>query len=182
MVPWWIELGLLIVACVAVLTGGFTAWLGYKERTGKYRETLYAKQIDAVAAVLGTAVQFQLKYVMKLHGEDTESSTGCSADELRSMTAECWRQGMSVVGEVAAYLPNEVYDRFVAFYRIATAEYAQPDLNPKTGWAEAGDAFVELQKAARRCLGTDPLTEESMAILGAETRAVAKQTGAAGGD
>lgn len=162
-----IQFGVLVVA-------GLSIYLSFKSRTSPYREMLYSKQLEGFAEVVGLLTEF---YVT---AQSFIAAKGCQLDDntrpkLRLQTIDknlAFHRGYQ---KWAIFLPKEMNDRLLAFVELFNGISALPEVahqypkeivyaNDPGGLL--GDAYTKVVEAARKGLGTEPLSRETLKLIG----------------
>jgi hypothetical protein len=165
--------GGLIVAAISVI-------LSYRERTSRLRELLYDRKAQACHQLLEALWEIRTSAWLSIHGQN-----GPLNDETRRKLEEAWRPHIGRVfriqHEQSLFLPDEVIDAFRDYVRVllalssTSAEEAKrhrfrPELvQSKKPIEELDTAFSKLLQMMRRSLGVEPLTEQTLKLLGQTT-------------
>jgi hypothetical protein len=162
----FISLGGLIVAALSLF---FT----YKSRTALYRDKLYTKQIDGyteIMKVLSELFADTLVYVTVHHPLNDEQRAA-----LRTQTVGKYNLLMQTNQKWSIFLPKEFEEQVGNFIKVflgisAFGDYVSGYPSEITGSSDPGKllagAYQKVIAAARKGIGTEPLSQETLKLLG----------------
>lgn len=162
-----IGIGGLLVAALSV-------YLTYRSRTSSYRERLYETQLEAVSSVHAAFVDY---YSI---AQDFITSQGLRLNEdgrvlFREFIFENAEPFYKARQKWSLFLPTNVNDSLSADASILNAISAPPSVanqypsnlvNSHDPGGELSKAYVVVVSEMRKCLGTDPLSAETLRLIG----------------
>jgi hypothetical protein len=175
----WVAIASLIV------TGAISAlalWLNFRERRSTYRSTLYSRQVEAYAEIVQAANQVVLDAYnladQVLHSVPVSGKALAEGDEEVGKSKMHFRE---VRRKWIIFLPTKVQNALNDFDKsIATMSYwdltdFDDDSNEPFEVNEQyvdriTTAYIDFVEAAREALGTNPLSAETMALIGKKRR------------
>ncbi len=151
-----------------------TVYLDYKKRIAPYRELLYAKQIEGYAQVINALNDWFDS------AQDCIAVRGCRLDdssrvELRKETVAQNMAFHTVYRSWALYLPKAVDVQISAFVKVFNAISAPPDVArqypadqvyAKDPGMLLANAYTGVFQSMRKSMGTEPLTQATLKIVG----------------
>lgn len=151
-----------------------TVYLDYRKRIAPYRELLYAKQIEGYAQVvqaLNDWFDWSQGYIAA-HGCRLNDSTRV---ELRKETVDQNVAFHAVYRRWALYLPKDVDMRISAFVGVFNAissprevahQYPAHEVYSEDPGMLLAEAYSSLFQSMRKSMGTEPLSRETLKIVG----------------
>jgi hypothetical protein len=167
-----IGLGGLLIGLVSLLIGGFTTYLAYRslkeERTAFYRRALYERQVDACRKIVDL-VSKQFDTIRELRHHTNKDITGLI--EKASTTNDEFRElyRLSLV-----FLPTSANEAIQSFGRAAlneirlfkTSRETIDETKKEKAKQEFDLKYKSLLIALRMVIGTDPLSDETIKLIG----------------
>lgn len=166
--------GSVVIGVGGLVVAGLSVYLSYRSRTSPYREMIYSKQVEGYAEVMDAlttfynAVQF---FIARQGGRLSEDARLA----LRSQTAELNDAYHRKHQKWAVFFPEKMNDSLSAFWMLFNGISAPPEVAQQYSADTAhandpggllGDAYTKVFQAAREGLGTEPLSEETLKIIG----------------
>lgn len=169
--------GSFIIGAGGLVVGGMSTWLSYKSRSSPYQEKIYSTQHEGYTEVVGTLIEFHnaAQYHIILQGGRLTDAT---RPKLRLETKELNAGFGRVHQKWAIFLPEEVNRALADFITVFNGISAHPEVAgryPKeTVYARdpgglLGDAYSRVIAVIRKRLGTDPLSQETLKLIGKKT-------------
>jgi hypothetical protein len=164
----------LVIGLGGLVVAALTIYLSYKARTSPYREMLYSRQLEGYADVVGALTEFYiagLNFIVRQGhrlGDDTRP-------KLRLATLGVSLAFHSKHQKWAIFLPkdmNEALGRFVQLFNAVSAhpqaahQYPSEIVYANDPGGLLAEAYAKVVAAARKGLGTEPLSEETLRIIG----------------
>jgi hypothetical protein len=164
---WIIGFGGLVVA-------GLSVYLSYKAKTSPYREVLYSKQLDGYAEVVDALTDFYIA------AQSFIAAQGCRLDNnsrptLRLQTMDKAQVFHHKHQKWAIFLPKEMNEKLSAFVKLfngisAPAEvakqYPSEIVYANDPGGLLGNAYIKVIESARKSLGTEALSQETLKLIG----------------
>lgn len=171
--------GSLIIGFGGLVVAGLSVYLLYKARASPYREKLYSKQLERYAEVVDALSEFYetaQSFIIKAH----ITAQGCRLDDntrpaLRLKTIDKHQAFARKYQKCAIFLPREMNDALSAFLKLFNGISAPPEVaqqypkeivNAYDPGGLLGDAYTKVIEAARKGLGTEPLSQETLKLIG----------------
>ncbi len=157
---------------------GLSLWLNYKSQTAPYRELLYRQQFDGyaelaekLASAYDTAALFLAEH--RWHLDDTTRPQ--FATQVEPHVRTLYLQGF----RYAVFMPKKVADGIFHFVNLLLALSASKETAGRypseVVYADdhgkvLQDAFEKVIEATREALGTEPLSQETLRMIGGPRR------------
>ena len=166
--------GSFIIGFGGLAVAGLSVYLSYKARTSPYREMLYSRQLEGYAEVIDALTRF---YVT---AQSSLAAQGFRLDDktrpiLRAETMDEHVAFYHKHQKWAIFLPREMNDALSAFINTFNAISAPPKVaqlypremvNANDPGGLLGHAYSRVVEAARKGLGTEPLSQETLKLIG----------------
>lgn len=149
-------------------------YLSYRERTHLYREKLYEKQLEGYSDVVEALTNFYGAAVgyITAHGHRLDDQT---RPGLRAETLDLNQSFHAKWQKWSIFLPDEFNDSLSGFIKLfngisapvsVSHQYPAEIVNADDPGRLLANAYSETIEACRKFLGTEPLTEETLAMIG----------------
>ncbi len=150
-------------------------YLAYRERTAKYRERLYERQLDGFAEVLVAFDRYYKAALYVVHQQPHLRFTDETRGQLRSDTVESSIDFYQTHTRWSVFLPRGFNDAIAAFTKIFNAVSAPSSVarqyDPALVYTDdpglvLSEAYQAVVQAARREVGTEALSRETLRVIG----------------
>jgi hypothetical protein len=181
------DIAVLVKDIVVSVVPLLTIWIAYKTLrmaydniSAPYRQKLYEKQMEGAVLVLEAAkalhdaAQVHIMRQPKLCLETDEAR-----QQLRAVTAQPIQEFSKQRDKWFIYMPETFNDSLSHFSHILNAvsafhpfakQYPPELVNSKDPGLAVNEAYVGIIRAARKCIGTDPLSGAVLKSFGAPER------------
>jgi hypothetical protein len=170
-------IGTSIVGLGGVLAAMLTVFLNYKGRSAPFKQALYAKQIEGCVEVYTVVQKFHDQFQGFVCHHACVLGTEDVKLECRRTCVEVMRELANVEAKWTLFMPHEmnqaIHDLKITFWALTvpadprlTAQYPQHLQTSRDPGMAFNVAYIEVIRAARKTIGTDPLTKEVFAALG----------------
>lgn len=167
----WIALaGILVSGMIS----GLALWLTFRERRSSYRQMLYSKQIEGYAELLEAVhrlrkAAYDFCFTLKMNWDDEEIQE--ADNKLRAVR----NQFKTIHEKWVVFLPTKIQTRLDAFdyaifrlpdyWSLEKDERGKPILEQEK-INKIRETYIPLIEAIRESLGTDPLSHETLNLIG----------------
>ena len=167
--------GAFLIGFGGLIVAGLSIYLTYKSRISPYRELLYSKQVEGYAEVVYALTDFHTAAIAFITAQK-----GCRLDdntrvELRRYTIDKNQTFHLKLQKWAIFLTKEMSDTLSAFIKLFNGISAPPDVAHQyqkeivyatDPVALLMNAYTEVLEVARKSLGTEPLSQETLELFG----------------
>ncbi len=169
------DFGAFIIAFGGLILAGLSVYLSYKSRISPYREMLYAKQLEGYAEVVYALSDFfttALGFITVQKGCRLDDNTRV---ELRSYTLDKNQTFFRKKQNWAIFLSKEISDSLSDFVKLFSGISAPSDVahqySKEIVYADdpgllLANAYTKVIEVARKSLGTEPLSQETLKLFG----------------
>jgi len=164
-----------VIGLGGLIVAGLSVYLSYKSRISPYREMLYSKQLEGYAEVVYALSDFYTATLAFITVQKNCRLDDNTRFELRRITVNENQALYRKQQKWAIFLPKEMSDRLSDFVKLFNGISAFPEVAyqyPKE-IVYANDpglllanAYTKVIEAARKGLGTEPLSQETLRLFG----------------
>lgn len=167
------DVGSIVIGLGGLAVAGLSVYLSYKARTSPYREMLYSRQLEGCAEVVDALTKLFVAMTSSIMDQGWPLDESARR-EVNSATAEEFSTFYRVHQKWGIFLPREMSDAVSAFSSLLAKLLASPGLRQAfpTLMVETSDpvglladAYATVVKAARKSLGTEPLSQETLDLF-----------------
>jgi len=170
----WSSLTNIIFTFINLIFIGINAYLTYKVKTLPFREMLYSKQLDGYSEVIETLTDFYIdaqRFIVS-HGFKLNDKT---RPELKKQTMDKGNIHIEKHKKWAIFLPKELSNKLHNYIDLFNGISANKDPLSKYQknivYAEdpgklLSDAYLKVFNTARKFLGTESLSKETLEVIG----------------
>ncbi len=166
--------GPFIIGFGGLVVAGLSIYLSYRARTSPYRRMLYSKQLEGYAEVVDALTEFYIT------AQSFIVAQGCQLDHktrptLRLQSIDKNQAFHRKHQKWVIFLPREMNDALSAFVKLFNGISAPPDIvrqysretvNSNDPGGVLGDAYTKVIEVARKGVGTEPLSQETLKLIG----------------
>ncbi|HEX9871741.1 MAG TPA: hypothetical protein VGC99_24705 [Candidatus Tectomicrobia bacterium] len=167
--------GSLVIGLGGLIVGGLSTYLSYKSRTSPYQEKIYSKQLEGYTEVVAALTEFYNAAQNFIIIQPNVRLDDATRPKLRMETKGYNAAFGRVWQKWAIFFPKEINDSFSDFIKVFNGISAHPDIvrqYPKEVVYASdpggllGDAYSRVIAVIRKRLGTDPLSQETLKLIG----------------
>jgi hypothetical protein len=168
------DCGSTLVGLGGLFVAAWSLYLSYKSRASAYRELLYRKQFDGytelverLTSVYGAAAQFLADHEWRLDDTTRPQFAAQIDPQVRALYLKAYGY--------AVFMPKRVTDEVFRFLNVllalsaskeAAARYPKEIVYADNHGDVLQQAFEKVIEAARAGLGTEPLSQETLKMIG----------------
>ncbi len=167
-----------VIAFAGLLVAGLSLWLNFKSRTSAYRELLYRNQFDGyaelverLASIFDVAARFLADHQWRLDDTTRPQFAHQVEPQVRTLNLGGYRY--------AVFMPKKVADEIFRFLGVLLAlsaseetagRYPKEIVYADDHGKVLQEAFEKVIEATREALGTEPLSQETLRMIGGPRR------------
>ena len=174
------DLGSIAIGIGGLLVAAFSVYLTYRGRASPYQGKLYSKQLSGLAEVFHavTALYDAAQHSIVELGLSSRKSL-CLDDETRPqlrLRTQQQRQALhNKWEEWAIFLPNEINEALNSFIDLLNGisvhptvawQYPAHFVNAEDPGGLLQTVYENVVRKARKCLGTEPLSQQTLKLIG----------------
>ena len=167
------EWGSFIIGLGGIAVAGLSVYLSYKARTSPFREILYSRQLEGYAEVVDALTDFYnaAQSFIAAHGYQLTNNT---RPTLRLKTLDKNRAFHRKYQKWALYFPKQMRSALYDFIKMFNGISAPPEVAQQYSKEKVyvddpgrllGDAYTKVIEVARKRLGTEPLSQETLELI-----------------
>ena len=167
------EWGSFIIGLGGIVVAGLSVYLSYKARTSAYREMLYSKQLEGYSEVVDALADFYnaAQSFIAAHGCQLNNNTRRT---LRLQTMDKNQAFHHKYQKWALYFPKEMRGALFDFIKMFNGISAPPEIAKQYSKEKVyadnpgrllGDAYTKVIEVARKGLGTEPFSQETLGLI-----------------
>lgn len=174
------ELVPVVIGGAGIALAAWSRWVDHKNRKAYFRQKIYDRQVEGCGVLVEAIVRLCKSAELNIDPPDDEpNEIDNSRNRLREKTAKPYEELLDARNKWTVYLPNEVnsaISHFITMFNALSFPVSITRSFPKA-FAISGSpslaldlAYREVINAVRSFLGIDTLSQENMALLGAQLK------------
>ena len=157
-----------------LIIGGLSVYLAFKSRISSFREKIYLKQIEGFVEIIIAINDFH-NFAQNFIATNKWTLNDKKKSLLRSKSLDKNLKLHYILQKWVIFFPvqfNEAVTKFIESFNAITAPsfakhiYPQNIVNTKDPGKIIGNAYLHIIKIARIYLGTEPLSQDILKLLG----------------